>query len=384
METIEAFRRTPEVSFIDNITIEQVKAEMITDYEGKMSELSGEAYRLPRVHEMRFALYAAAAKIYQAFQYVDRAGKRNLLKYSPGAFLDNLAAMKGVERMGEKSAVTTVRFTASARMGDAIAIPAGTRVSARNGKLYFATDRYAEIPAGAAAADVKATCTEPGELGNGLEAGNLNVMVDPVPYVASVSNTTVTEGGADAESDKDLADRVYLAPGAYSTAGTEDGYRYHAMAYSQAVGDVEVTSEQAAYQVDVCFLLADGTAPGEEMIEGMKEYISAKNLRPMNDLLVVSAPTEVPYSIDVTYYINRSDSARAMAIQGEVQNAVAEYQKWQRKIGRDVNPSELVYRMKAAGAKRIKVRSPGDAAVGKTSVSKIGGVSVIYGGLEDD
>ena len=53
-----------------------------------------------------------------------------------------------------------------------------------------------------------------------------STMVDPVPYVASVANTATTEGGAEIESDADLAERVFLAPGAYSTAGPEDSYLY--------------------------------------------------------------------------------------------------------------------------------------------------------------
>lgn len=67
--------------------------------------------------------------------------------------------------------------------------------------------------------EVAATCTETGSAGNGLTAGELSTMVDPVPYVASVANTATTEGGAEIESDADLAERVFLAPGAYSTAG---------------------------------------------------------------------------------------------------------------------------------------------------------------------
>lgn len=61
-------------------------------------------------------------------------------------------------------------------------------------------------------------------------------MVDPVPYVASVANTATTEGGGGVESDADLAERVFLAPGAYSTAGPEDSYLYHAKAYSRPLG----------------------------------------------------------------------------------------------------------------------------------------------------
>ena len=72
---------------------------------------------------------------------------------------------------------------------------------------------YAEIPAGSTTVDVPATCTVAGTDGNGFAAGELATIVDPIPYVASVTNTTATEGGAEIESDDDLAERVFLALG---------------------------------------------------------------------------------------------------------------------------------------------------------------------------
>lgn len=45
-------------------------------------------------------------------------------------------------------------------------------------------------------------------MANGIAIGDVRTLVDPIPYVASVSNTEVTGGGADAESDTDLAERV--------------------------------------------------------------------------------------------------------------------------------------------------------------------------------
>ena len=60
--------------------------------------------------------------------------------------------------------------------------------------------------------EVAATCTETGSAGNGLTAGELSTMVDPVPYVASVANTATTEGGAEIESDADLAESGFSRP----------------------------------------------------------------------------------------------------------------------------------------------------------------------------
>lgn len=383
-DEMNAIKNLPDISFIDNKTIDQVRQEMVADYESFISEATGQTVTLERSSVHRMELYAAAAQIYQAMQYIDRQGKQSILKYSYSDFLDNLAIFKGVTRNPATPATTTLRFTLSAERDTATGITQGTRVSTA-GAIYFATDVYAEIPAGSTTVDVPATCTVAGTDGNGFAAGELATIVDPIPYVASVTNTTATEGGAEIESDDDLAERVFLAPGAYSTAGPEDGYLYHAKAYSAAIGDVVATSNQAAGTVDIVFIMADGSTPGEEMIEGLEGYLQGKTIRPMTDLVRVAAPQEVTYTINLTYYINRSDSAKAVTIQAAVAQAVADYQTWQRAIGRDINPSQLVRMVMDAGAKRVTVTAPTYTAVDATKVSALQGDAVIsYGGLEDD
>ena len=244
---------------------------------------------------------------------------------------------------------------------------------------------YAEIPAGSLTVDVLAECTATGNAGNGLAPGEVSTIVDPVPYITSAVNQNTTEGGADVENDESLAERVYLAPGAYSTAGPEDGYLYHAKKYNAAIGDVVATSDHEAGQVDIVFIMADGSKPGAAMISGLQAYLSGKTIRPMTDKLTVKAPEEVTYSINLTYYINRSDSARAVAIQAAVAQAVEEYKTWQRTIGRDVNPSQLAAMVMGAGAKRVTVTAPTFAAVAATKVAALtGSATVTYGGLEDD
>ena len=383
-DEMNAIKSLPDISLIDNKDIDQVRQEMVADYESFISEATGQTVTLERSSVHRMELYAAAAQIYQAMQYIDRQGKQSILKYSYSDFLDNLAIFKGVTRNPATPATTTLRFTLSAERDTATGIPQGTRVSTA-GAIYFATDVYAEIPAGSTTVDVPATCTVAGTDGNGFAAGELATIVDPIPYVASVTNTTATEGGAEIESDDDLAERVFLAPGAYSTAGPEDGYLYHAKAYSAAIGDVVATSNQAAGTVDIVFIMADGSTPGEEMIEGLEGYLQGKTIRPMTDLVRVAAPQEVTYTINLTYYINRSDSAKAVTIQAAVAQAVADYQTWQRAIGRDINPSQLVRMVMDAGAKRVTVTAPTYTAVDATKVSALQGDAVIsYGGLEDD
>lgn len=384
MPDIDPIKNAPDISFIDNKTPAEIEAEMIADYERYMTEASGKEIKLERASPHRGILISAAAQIFQALNYVDRAGKQNLLKYSYGGFLENLGLLKGVTRNPATAAVATIRFTISAPRTSATGIPAGTRVATAD-SIYFATDAYAEIPAGGSTVEVTATCTETGATGNGIAVGEINTIVDPAPYIASATNINATNGGAAQESDADLAERIFNAPSGYSTAGPKDAYEYLAKQYNAAIGDVIATSDAEAGRVDIVFIMADGSTPDGTTIAGLKGYLSSDELRPMTDTLTVAAPTEVTYTIKLTYYINRSDSAQAVAIQNAVKQAVADYIKWQRTIGRDINPSELTAAIIRAGAKRVDITAPTYAAVNGTSVAALSGeASLTYGGLEDD
>lgn len=384
MPDISTVKDLPDISFIEYKTVDDVKANMVADYEAYMTEATGKPYTLPRVSRDRFKLYAAAAQIYQAMKYVDVKGKMDTVKYSVGDFLDLLGAFRcGATRNQAAAAVTTIRFTLSAARASVTAIPQGTRIAA--GQLFFETSVYTEIPAGDLTADIPATCMTAGETGNGLAPGELKTLVDPVPYVQSVENTSTSSGGADRESDESFAARIFIAPGKYSTAGSRNGYEYHVQDYSSAIGGVHVSSDQAAGTVDIVFVMADGSLPSAETISAMSQHMSAETLRPMNDLVTVRAPAEVKYTVSLTYYINQSDNNRAVAIQQAVSAAVDSYIAWQRKIGRDINPSKLLALVMGAGAKRAQVTAPIFTAIPADSIAAIDGTaSITYGGLEDD
>ena len=384
MPDISTVKDLPDISFIEYKTVDDVKASMVADYEAYMTEATGKTYTLPRVSRDRFKLYAAAAQIYQAMKYVDIKGKMDTVKYSVGDFLDLLGAFRcGATRNQAAAAVTTIRFTLSAARASVTAIPQGTRIAA--GQLFFSTSVYTEIPAGDLTADIPATCMTAGETGNGLAPGELKTLVDPVPYVQSVENTSTSSGGADRESDESFVARIFIAPGKYSTAGSRNGYEYHVQDYSSAIGGVHVSSDQAAGTVDIVFVMADGSLPSAEMISAMSQHMSAETLRPMNDLVTVRAPAEVKYTVSLTYYINQSDNNRAVAIQQAVTAAVDSYIAWQRKIGRDINPSKLLALVMGAGAKRAQITAPTFATIPADSIAAIDGTaSITYGGLEDD
>ena len=112
-ETLQSVFDLPDVSFIDNDTLQAMLERMVKNYEDRYRALTGREMNLAPADPMRIALYAAALELYQIEMFVDRAGKQDLLKYSYGEFLDNLAAGRGVTRQPAAAATTTLRFTLS-------------------------------------------------------------------------------------------------------------------------------------------------------------------------------------------------------------------------------------------------------------------------------
>lgn len=382
-DTIQSIRDLPDVSFIENDTLDNMRARMVANFEAEYKRLTGKQISLSMSDPNRIILYAHALELYQVEQYVDRAGKQDLLKYSYGEFLDNLGAGRGVIRKQPAPAETILRFTASGTRTSAIGIPEGTQVT--NGDLlYFETKEYAEIQAGEMYVDIRAVCTENGIEGNGQLPGQLDTMVDLIPYIGSVENITESSEGADLETDERLAERIYLAPSGYSVAGPDDAYVYWVKTYSQAVGDVNISSPNPV-EVQIRFLMSDGSLPTQTIMEGLEQYLKNGNIRPLTDKVTVLAPEVCEFDLDVNYYINQSDQAKAATIQGKVAQAITEYVQWQTyTIGRDINPSELIKRIVGAGAKRVEVVSPVFVTVPDTSVARVGKHTITYGGIESD
>lgn len=229
-----------------------------------------------------------------------------------------------------------------------------------------------------------AVCTEAGACGNGYEPGSIKVLVDKVPYVADVRNITKTSGGAEVESDGNLAERIYLAPSKYSVAGPDDAYKYWVKTYNPSISDVKVSSPSPG-DVDIRFVVGDGEIPEPEMVRAVEEYLMAGERRPLTDRVAVGVPEAAGYNVDIQYWINESDKTKASAIQRGVEEAVDGFAYWQRsRIGRDINPSMLAHMVIRAGAKRVEIAEPAFTVVGDTGLAIMGERRVRYGGLERD
>lgn len=368
----------PEVNFLET-DAETIRSQIITGFE----QASGDT--LAAGDPRRLFLLSIADVIIQQRTAINLAAQQNLLSYAQGNYLDALGQLLAVERMAESKAVTTIEFTLSQALGSVYTIPAGTQVT--NGVVTFETDDDLLIPIGQTKGEVSASCTVAGPVGNDYLAGQISTIVTPMTFVSGAQNTTITTGGADAESDSDFADRIRLAPNSFSVAGPEKAYVYHAKSVSPAIIDVKVDSPTPG-EVDVYVLLTDGTLPTEDTLEQIEEHLSDEKIRPLTDYVVVKAPTASNYEIELHYWINQEDSSKAAQIQADVEAAVEQYRLWQQtKIGRDITPGKLLQLVFAAGASRVddsKLKPAAWKKLEAMQVAQCTKVNVVYEGYKDE
>lgn len=381
---IEELQNLPEISFIDDMTIDEIQKKLVSEYENSITAITGNKYVLPKADKFRIIINSIALILYQNLQCIDRAGKQNTLKYAYGEYLDNKAAEKGVVRKTAKAATVNVEFSLEAARSSSTLIPKGTRVS-NDSDIYFETQNSEEIAAGNTDIVISCVCTEAGTLGNNIQIGEITTLVDPVAYISEVVNTTISTGGTDEEDDDSLRERVFLAPSSYTTTGSADAYIYHCKLFSNDIADVIATSDVGSAVVNIIVLLKNGVIPEEKLITQLQEYLNGDSIKTLTDKVVVTAPSVKKYDINLTYYINKSERSKALLIKKNVEKAIDEYILWQNsKIGRDINPDKLIEKIIAAGAKRVAVSSPIYQACNQTEVPQLANKNITYGGIEDD
>ncbi len=137
--------------------------------------------------------------------------------------------------------------------------------------------------------------------------------------------------------------------------------------------------------MDIRILLENGEVPDEQMLQLVLNTVNADKVRPLTDLVRVSAPDATEYNIDVTYYISSQSESSTAAIQQNINTALETFKKWQsEKMGRDINLSKLGELLMGAGIKRVEIRSPVFTPIEDNSIAVLKSENVVYGGVENE
>lgn len=236
--------RNPEYQFVAT-NVDELISSMIALYESITKTTVRQASP-----ERLFIQWAANVILHQQM-LINYTGNQNIPSRAVGENLDALGELfYAHERPEAKSAVCTERFYISAAQERPVLIPKGTRVTDTAEELVWETEDDAYIPAGDVYIDVPIRCQAAGVIGNGYAAGQINTFVDLYDYCSSCSNVTVSGGGADRADDEEFYELLRASQEAYSTAGSEGSYVYHAKSVSTEITDVKAVRPTEMHRYD--------------------------------------------------------------------------------------------------------------------------------------
>lgn len=372
------------ISFVD-VDSQSIKTKLINGFESALGET------LYPGDERRIFLLQETPVLVGIKNDINYTGNQNLLRNAVGEVLDEMGERTDTARIPAQKSTVTLQFTMSASQSFNVIIPAGTRVTP-DGTLFFETKQMITIIAGQINASVQADATIAGAAYNDFIPGQIATLVDPVPYVASVTNTNTSSGGADIESDDDgvnvwsgYRERIRQSYSKPSTAGAEETYIYWAKTANQDIADVAVTSP-AACQIKISVLMKDGQLPSQTVLDAVLAVCNGKKVRPLTDQVTTAAPLVSDYVITMTYYIGKDRETEEPAIQAAIEDAggaIDKYIAWQKaNMGRAINPDYLRQLVLNAGARRLIVTSPVYTVLTENTVANNTAVTITYGGLE--
>ncbi|HIF9333067.1 TPA: baseplate J/gp47 family protein [Photobacterium damselae] len=268
-------------------------------------------------------------------------GKQNLLPFAKGAKLDNLGALVDCERLKPTAshAMFEFEFVDGHGGGD---IPKGFAMVAKDGKTVFISLETVQVPRGTRTLLLPLYCDHVGPQANNFAAGSITQISAPIPsLIQSVINTTMSIGGSNEESDSSYAERIYLAPSAFSVAGPFDAYEYFARSVHPSIINVKVLSPEPNH-IDIYILLRDQQVPSQTLLDDVKAFCNQQKRRPIGDVISVMAavPDHVSTSVHLKIYADmQSMATNTVSAVRDKLNALTK--KWMTQLGRDVVPQAL-------------------------------------------
>lgn len=158
------------------------------------------------------------------------------------------------------------------------------------------------------------------------------------------------------ESDASLRARIQLAPESYTSCGTFEAYRFHALAARADVLDAAVLRpEPGTVRIVVLSAEGDGTPSAAQLADVLKK-LQARDLRSVNDTVEVVPASVRPYSVTATLTLYPGPAAQPVIDQA--QDALLAYAHATHRLGYDVSLSGIFAALHQPGVQRVTVTTP--------------------------
>lgn len=279
-----------------------------------------------------------------------------------------------------------------------ILIPSGTKITSDGIRIFEIKENYI-VKAGQKEVDVKLVSTSTGEKYNGILAGKINHIIDPIAYVSEIYNTEISKEGSDIEDDKSYRERARLEMESKSCAGPEGAYEYYAYSADNSISAVKVVSPSPG-TVRILVVVDNGESPSDEILKKVYDECSPRDRRPLTDKVETGTPEIVEYDIELIYYLDKNfptyEGKWRKAIEGEnfdyESGSIRTFINWQQEdIGRSINVEELKFQIlnsatyeadnrTLSGVRKLIINSPGYDNIEENQLAKVKNINVTYGG----
>jgi phage-related baseplate assembly protein len=359
--------------------------EMIADYQNR----TGKTLEPAQIETLLINAFAFRETLLR--NQVQETALQCLVEYAYFPMIDHLGQLVGVTRLPAQSAKTTILLTLTEGHTDVV-IPSGLRVQSTDGRATFELIESATVLTGTNTVSIIAIAQQSGVLFNDYAIDTITEILDPQPYLASASNTTVSEGGTDEETDDALRERIKLAPNSFSTAGPYKAYEFWTKSASPLIIDVAVDNRK--YQsgdtipsgyaigdaipgtVEIFPLMADLAETPTEILDAVETVLTAEKIRPLNDIIFVTSPNGVDTDIVVNLVIYEG------VIQADIISAVTanleNFKNGRRKLlGQDIVIDQIKSVSMIEGVYKCNVATPAtDLIINSTEFADIGTITV--------
>ncbi|RGE46126.1 baseplate assembly protein [Comamonas testosteroni] len=184
------------------------------------------------------------------------------------------------------------------------------------------------------------------------------------------------------EGDDEFRARIQMAPRGYSVAGPAGAYVFHARTADGQVLDAAATSPTPGTVVVSVLSRTGSGVPNQSLLNAVAAAVSAEDVRPLTDEVIVQAAGIVNYQITGKVYTlpgPDSSSVLTTALQ-----RVRDYADGMHRIGRRPTLSGIYAALHIEGVARVELTSPAaDVVVSGTQASWCTAINVTHGGTID-
>jgi phage-related baseplate assembly protein len=177
------------------------------------------------------------------------------------------------------------------------------------------------------------------------------------------------------ETDDRFRRRIQLAPEAFSVAGPEGAYQYHALAVAPWARDVSaVQTTPGTVRVT---MLKEGTDPVPEAGELQAVLLALRDdaVRPLTDVVHVLGPEVLPVAIDARLTLYPGPDG--MLVERRAISALSQWLELNRMLGMNLRRSAIFARLHQEGVHSVELVAPAeDVVVDETEVYAVTALTV--------